>query len=153
MKKMSATLVLQLTLLDLDGIVFAMWSFRCIPDATSIALLRCHTTTFVWLWSPLPVLAFYLEWVKNIVSREVALVELTSCSREISLDLLIWFASGSHYNTLTLTKSLIFQDFTFLQNRNPLWQMPMLKPVLWNLLKDLNDLCCTHPNDAAIVSI
>jgi hypothetical protein len=31
--------------------------------------------------------------------------------------------------------------------------MPMSKPILWNLLKDLNDLHCTHPNDAAIVSI
>jgi hypothetical protein len=31
--------------------------------------------------------------------------------------------------------------------------MPMLKPVLWNLLKDWNDLHCTHPNDAAIISI
>jgi hypothetical protein len=31
--------------------------------------------------------------------------------------------------------------------------MPMSKPILWNLLKDLNDFCCTHPNDTAIVSI
>jgi hypothetical protein len=59
----------------------------------------------------------------------------------------------SHYNTLTLTTSLIFQDFTFLQNGNPLRQMPMSKPVLWNLLKDLNDLHCTHSNNAAIISI
>jgi hypothetical protein len=29
----------------------------------------------------------------------------------------------------------------------PLWQMHMLKPVLWNLLKDLNDLHCMCPND------
>jgi hypothetical protein len=77
-------------------------------------------------------------------------MELMSCSRKISLHLLIWFTSGLHYNTLTLTKSPIFQDFTFLHNGNPLQQMQMLKPILQNLQKDLNNLHCTCPYDIRV---
>jgi hypothetical protein len=61
--KAFTTLVSQLTLLNLNGIIFAMWSFRCILNATSITLLRCHPTTFVWLRYPLAVLTFtWNEW-------------------------------------------------------------------------------------------
>ncbi len=53
------------------------------------------------------------------------------------VDLLVQFVSSLHHNTLTPMKSLIFQDFRFLQNGKPIWQMWMLKLlVLWNLLKE-----------------